>query len=146
LETLADKEAVATVTSKFGWSFDRSAWTSMRAIITDPIRVDYTALYGGEPELVPANEQIERWRQFADGFDSWQHLMSAPLIELAGNAATVHVNVVAWLRKEAAPGASLASSGGTWTFDLRRDDATNWRIQTLTADARWFDGNQAVSM
>lgn len=137
LETLADRQSVVTVTTQFGWSFDRSDWVTMRAIIADPIRVDYTAMYGGEAELVSATEQIDRWQQFVRGFDSSQHLMSAPLIELAGDEAIVHVNVAVWLRRDDALGAPLASSGGTWTFGLRRDNTTDWRIHSLTAEGRW---------
>jgi hypothetical protein len=116
----------------------------MRAILAEQVQMDYSGVSGAEPELVPAADQIERWKEFVQPLDSWQHVTSAPLMEVTGDEATAHVNVVAWLRRDGVAGPSIASSGGTWTFALTRDGG-GWRIRSMTATASWFDGNQAVT-
>lgn len=138
------KESIREVVTRFAWSFDRSDWTAMRTLLAEHVQVDYSGVSGAEPELVPAPEQIARWQEFVGPLHSWQHMTSMPVIELAADRATAHVNVVAWLRRDDATGPSVASSGGTWTFDLTRDADDAWRISSMTAKASWFDGNQTV--
>lgn len=99
----------ADVLTRLLHAVDRLDWTTIRDSFTDPVRTDYTSLWGGEPGPVPIDELIGQWRELMRGFGATQHLtgplsVSGDLIEThvtahhwrpAGNAWVVHGHYIA---------------------------------------------------
>ena len=56
------------------YAIDRLGWREVRDCLADHLRVDYTDLFGGEPETLPAEDLVHRWRALVPGFDATQHL------------------------------------------------------------------------
>jgi hypothetical protein len=61
---------------------DRRDWAAIRAGLADVVRCDYTSLFGGEVEELPADELVARWQGLLPGFDATQHLLG-PLVPAA---------------------------------------------------------------
>lgn len=63
----------------FFHAIDDRDWTRVRAGLADEVHTDYTSLFGGEPERVPAEVLVARWQDLLPGFDGTQHLLG-PLV------------------------------------------------------------------
>lgn len=61
-------------------ALDRLEWASARDCLADQVRVDFTALSGGQPETLAADDLIARWRAVLPGFDVTQYLASPPVV------------------------------------------------------------------
>lgn len=69
-------------------------WQRIEAAFADELRVDYSSLFGGEPEVLTAGELLDRWRGLLPGFDATQHLTGPVLVSIADDAtATAHTHV-----------------------------------------------------
>ena len=86
-------EAVAA----FFHDVDRQDWAALRAGLADQVAVDYTSLFGGEPERVTADALVGRWRGLLPGFDATQHLLG-PVVTSGDDPVTAECNVRAYHR------------------------------------------------
>lgn len=142
-EEISDRFDIQDTVTRLAWGFDHHHWNALRDLLAEDVVVDYTAMFGGDVETVPAAEQVRRWRAVLEPLDGSQHVVSGLLVDQHGDEATVRANVLAWLRRDAAQGAPLWHNGGTWQLTLSRSP-TGWRITALTAQATWIDGNLGV--
>ncbi len=76
-------------------AIDRLDWPAVRDCFADVITTDYTSLWGGEVETLPAEELITRWSEFAGGLAATQH-QTGPVVMSDGRAET-HVIAYHWL-------------------------------------------------
>ena len=83
-------------------AIDRLDWDAVRDSFTDDVALDYTSLWGGDPEQLPADELMSRWRKVVSEFAATQHHIG-PLVILDDHVET-HVVAYHWLPK-----------GGVWT-------------------------------
>jgi SnoaL-like domain len=75
-------------------AIDALDWAAVRATFADEVRVDYTSLSGGEPEILPADDLIARWQGLLPRFDATQHLIGPVVLTGDGGAgmrADTHV-------------------------------------------------------
>ena len=86
-------------------AIDALDWTTVRASFADMVATDYTSLWGGEPEMVVADDLIVRWIEFASGFAATQH-QTGPIVSSDGRAET-HVVAHHWLPE--------SQGGDSWT-------------------------------
>jgi len=77
------------VVHRFFRAVDTRDWDQVLAAMTEHPRLDYTSLFGGEPEDLASSEVIERWRGLLPGFDATMHLLG-PLVH---EGDTVECNV-----------------------------------------------------
>lgn len=75
-------------------AFDRLDWTAVRHSFTDPVHLDYTSLWGGEPGATPVDELIGQWQEFMKGFGATHHL-TGPL-SVSGDRVETHVTAHHW--------------------------------------------------
>lgn len=61
---------------------DRQDWDAIAVALAGTVRSDYTSLFEGEVEQVPAEDLIARWKGLLPGFDATQHVLG-PLIPAA---------------------------------------------------------------
>lgn len=145
---LADRAAITDTVTRFGWCLDRRNWDGLKALFTDVVRTDYTALWGGEPQEAGVDELLATdrqgsWRRTMDGLDATQHLITNILAEGDGDTATATANVVGVHRLPNPHGGPLWTVGGTYEFVLTRT-ADGWRIRAITQGITWVEGNQQV--
>jgi len=139
-----DRAAVQDTLVRMAWYVDRRNWKGLAdEVFADMIRVDYTAMWDGEAEVLPGREQAGRWEKELAHLDATQHVITGVLVSLDGDAATATANVQAHLVRRDAAGGPLWSNGGTYTTHLRRGDH-GWRITALIVEPLWDSGNAGV--
>jgi SnoaL-like domain len=138
-----DPMAVRDTVSRYGRFIDDRDWAGLASILAGTIRLDFTSLWGGEPEEMTATDLVGRWRDMSEHLDATQHLITGILPTIEGDTATVVANLVAIHRRVQAMGGSLWTVGGTYRFGLRWT-AQQWVIEALSLRVAWVDGNQAV--
>jgi SnoaL-like domain len=85
----------ADVITRMLHAIDRLDWAAVRNSFTEEVAIDYTSLWGGEPETLRADELISRWSDFVSGLAATQHHIG-PLVVSDGCAET-HVVAYHWL-------------------------------------------------
>ncbi|SDM58686.1 nuclear transport factor 2 family protein [Nonomuraea jiangxiensis] len=141
--SVEDRQALVDTMNRYGRFTDDQDWAGLASILADTIDLDFTSLFGGNPEKVTRAELVARWRGQSEGLDSTQHLIAGILPTVNRDTATVVANLVAVHRRVTATGGPLWTVGGTYRFGLRRTGG-GWVIDSMTLHAAWVDGNQAV--
>jgi SnoaL-like domain len=83
-------------------AIDRLDCDAVRDSFTDDVALDYTSLWGGDPEQLPADELMSRWREVVSEFAATQHHIG-PLV-ISDDHVEAHVVAYHWL-----------PHGGAWT-------------------------------
>jgi hypothetical protein len=148
VRALSDRAEITDTVVRMGWCLDRRDWAGLRALFTDRVRTDYTALWGGEPQEGPVDGLLGTaaqgsWRRTMDGLEATQHLITNVLAEVDGDEARATANVVGVHRLANPHGSPLWTVGGTYDIRLART-AAGWRIRAITQDLSWVEGNQQV--
>ena len=141
--TSEDRYQVETAISRLGRLVDDRDWDGLDGLLGDVVEVDYTSLWGGEPEKVARDVLIGRWRNLLGKLDATQHVFTNILPEISGDTATATANVVAVHRRAVPTGGHLWTVGGSYHIRLARSGGA-WRIESITLKAAWTDGNIAI--
>jgi hypothetical protein len=121
---------------------DARDWPGLVELFDTDVRLDYTALFGGEVQATTGEQVVAAWRQLVPGFTNTSHLIGAPFIEIDGDRARASASVTAWhaIRDVG------VDRGGVWVVHgcyemafLKRGAA--WRISALTLARAWAEGN-----
>ena len=130
--------AVADALARFILALDDRDWGAVTGWLGETVDLDYTSLFGGEPESVAGPELVARWRELLAGLDSHQHLLGPAVIDVDGDEATAQMHVTG---THVLDGDSWVV-GGTYRIALRRSD--RWRIVAITLDTRWQTGDAGI--
>jgi hypothetical protein len=84
----------ADVITRMLHAIDALDWATVRDSFTDPVRTDYTSLWGGEPQTQRAGELVAQWTEFASGFGATQH-QAGPLL-VTGDEVQTHITARHW--------------------------------------------------
>ena len=142
-QRIADRLAVQDAVTTMSWLLDRRDWDALAGLFTEEVLLDYTQPFGREPETLTGADLVQRWREQVGHLDSTQHVTTGILVELDGDQARATANVLAHLRREGTLGSSVWHNGGHYDLRLQRTPA-GWRIEALTANVSWAEGNSAV--
>ena len=63
-------------------------WERLERCFADDFTIDYTSLWGGEPQHISRAALIEQWQALLPGFDATQHELGPITIHVAGDEAT----------------------------------------------------------
>lgn len=140
---LADRAAIAEVTSVMCLLVDAREWEHLERLFSDPVDVDYTSLFGGDAQRLSPSELVGGWRTLLSRLDATQHLLGGHVIALDGDRATCAANVTGTHILANSTGGSRWTVGGRYDFALERAD-NRWRISGLTLTLRWADGNRHI--
>ncbi|PZS32931.1 MAG: hypothetical protein DLM58_08950 [Pseudonocardiales bacterium] len=108
-------DGVSLAIHRFFRAVDARDWDTASQLLADQVSIDYTSVFGGEPERVAGGEIVQRWRDLLPGFDATQHFLG-PL--LGTGEGVVECNVRGFHHLD----------GGTWmvagwyTLTLAEDD------------------------
>ncbi|GAA1715056.1 hypothetical protein GCM10009765_74930 [Fodinicola feengrottensis] len=119
-----------TVITRMLFAIDALDWATVRKCLADQVELDYTSLFGGEPQTIAADTLLEQWSGLLPGFDATQHL-TGPVVETADDRIETHVRAVHVLGDE------VWGVHGHYVADLRDD-----RICALTLRLFYQDGNR----
>lgn len=140
---LADRLEILELSSKLGLLVDARDWAALEALFSDPVRVDYTSLFGGEPQTQSPAELVAGWRQNLERLDATQHLIGNQAIEVDGDQASCAANVQATHLLTSGSDGPLWTVGGRYDYGLTRS-AGGWRIGALTLTLHWETGNREI--
>lgn len=123
-------------------AIDRLDWDGVRAAFADQLSLDYTSLFGGEAERLPADDLVARWQGLLPGFDSTQHLLGPVRERTNAGEAAVEAHVRAYHRIDGAdPSTGVVwMVAGHYVVALVRQDG-GWRISSLTLETHYQDGD-----
>jgi hypothetical protein len=143
--TVADRQAVSDVLIRLGRLVDDREWERLTGLFTDQVWVDYTSLWGGNPETLDRNALIGQWRRMLSGMDATQHFIGNAVAELGGDAEELSAvaNVIGVHRLANPTGGPLWTVAGTYEARLVRT-ADSWAISALTLRVAWIDGNTNI--
>ena len=120
---------------------DAQRWSAVQSALADVVRVDYTSLAGGEPEEVPAEELVGRWREVLSGFAATQHHLG-PLVLRAGADEVVRLSCAVRGHHYRAgsddPTAWLVA--GSYDVEAARSGGS-WRLSAITLNVTYQAGD-----
>jgi len=116
-----------TVLTSMLHAIDLRDWQTVRDSLGDEVRTDYSSLFGGAPETVPADELVARWRSIVLGCTATQH-QSSPVVTTV-DTLTTHVVAYHWL--DDAPGGDTWVVHGRYVAKLTEGKITELTLQTF---------------
>lgn len=132
---------VADVVATMLHAVDDLDWKAVRSSFATEVGIDYTSLWGGEPETLTADELIDRWRQLLPGFDTTQHLIGPVVVtEVDERTASCTTNVRGYHRI----GGATWMAAGRYIMRLVRADGVGWQIAAMTLRCYYEDGDRGL--
>jgi hypothetical protein len=137
-----DRNHLANIIGSLAVHVDGQHWTELLALFAPRIRVDYTSLFGGEPQATTREELIGGWRKLLPGFTRTCHVIGVPAVTLSGDTAQAAASVVAWhfVREPELAGRDCWLVGGCYEIGFAKIDGV-WHIASLTLARAWAEGN-----
>jgi ketosteroid isomerase-like protein len=134
-----DLAAVKTVVESVATFADAGRYDALEALYADEVRVDYSSLTGGTPEVKSAEALITQWAGLLPGFDRTRHALSKVEASVSGDTASATADVVAshWI------GDGFWQVSGRYQYRLARD-GRQWRIVGHTLDVTGESGSRDV--
>jgi hypothetical protein len=137
--TLADRQAISDAITGLLHAIDRRDWTAVRGHLAEPVRTDYTSLFGGLPRTQSAAELIDSWCALVPGFESTQHLTGPILADVLGDMARARCAVTAVHRI----GRDHWTPSGHYEMDLVRTDKI-WTIGAIVYHHALLVGDETL--
>jgi SnoaL-like domain len=139
--TMTDQAAIINAVNGIAIFADLRDWERCRQSFTNEVEFDYTALTGGEPTVISADQQMQQWSQFFKStFKNTQHIVGSHVVAVNGNTATCVSNFQAHHTY-------LDTEKGTWVLsgvyhhDLVRE-GDNWNVNKMKMSIAWETGNR----
>jgi hypothetical protein len=106
---------------------DLGAFDAVAPLFAETVVVDYTSLWGGEPQDFTPDALMGAWKGVLPGFDATWHEIGDLTISVQGETAVVASTIDArhWI------GARTWRLIGRYTFELRKVDR-RWRVTRMT--------------
>jgi len=139
--TLSRNEAqIRSVLNSYATMADQGAFEYLGRLFAPELVIDYSSLFGGEPQTVKREQLMKQWAGFLPGFDTTYHELSDHQIEVDGNRAKASVAVTAshWLGEK-----GFWQVSGSYDFTLIRADGS-WQISSVRIDATGEKGSRDV--
>jgi hypothetical protein len=133
----------AAVLTRLLHAIDDVDWDGVRACLADEVRTDYSELFGGEPESLPADELVERWKGLVPGFDATQHMTGPCLVEERDGGLVAQTHVRAYHRIGSGDDAAVWGVHGHYVVPLERT-ADGWRIGGITLRMFYQEGDTGL--
>jgi SnoaL-like domain len=135
----------ADVFSTMLHAIDNLNWEAFRASFTPMVALDYTSLWGGEPETVSIDDLTRSWQQLAHGFDATQHL-TGPIVvtrideRVARGRATVRAY---HLVVDEDQGAAIWTVAGQYSVEFA-PRGEGWPIAAIRLDVAYEEGDRGL--
>ena len=121
-------------------AIDRRDWAGVRAAFTERLTVDYSSLFGGDPEELAADDLLSRWQGLLPGFDATQHVLGPVEVGHGSDPMRADVHVRAHHYLDGADGGPEWMVAGHYVARLAEQDGV-WRLASLTLETYRQEGN-----
>lgn len=129
LSSAGDPESakIIALVSSIPLAVDLARYDLAEAAFAPEIVIDYTSLWGGEPQRMTPGALMDVWRGLVPGFDATRHELKEieAKVEGDGATATAFVDGRHWI------GELLWRPIGTYRWTLRRIDG-RWKVTEMT--------------
>jgi hypothetical protein len=118
---------VIAVVSSIPLAVDLGRYDLAEAAFAPEIVIDYTSLWGGEPQTTTPAALMDAWRGLVPGFDATRHELSGVEARIEGERATATALVDGrhWI------GAALWRPIGAYRWTLQKQDGL-WKVTAMT--------------
>ncbi len=143
---MADCSEITSAIGALAVHTDSRAWNDVMELFTAEVKLDYTSLFGGDPQSLTREQLITNWRAMLPGFTRTTHLIGPPLILGAtGETAQAAASVTAWhwIDDPALGVAAVWIVHGCYELTLAKRNSA-WRIAALTLARGWVEGNEGL--
>jgi len=138
----------AAVLTRLLHAVDALHWARVRDCVADQLELDYTELFGGEPQLVTGDQLVASWQSLLPGFDATHHMTGPVLTEAANGGGadgdlTLRAQVRGLHQLAGAEGGDLWDVYGQYEVRLTKADG-GWRISRLVLHLIHQAGNTGL--
>lgn len=125
-----DKKAITEIVTRFFHAVDTDDWTTVRALLTDPVDVAH-----GPQQITLSSEDLAYgWKESHTKFDSTNYQLESVDVELTGDdRATARFSSRATFTPPAAADETTLVIAGDYTVGLERSGHT-WSIRSIRHD------------
>jgi hypothetical protein len=138
-----DRLAILELIGKLSLRLDAFDWSALEELFTDPVHLDRTSLFHGEPETLSPAELVDGYRKTLGNLDAVHHLITCHVIELNGDQATCAANMQGTHVLANTSGGNVWTVGGRHDYQLERT-AAGWKIAGWTFTIQWATGNMNI--
>jgi hypothetical protein len=138
-----DRLAILELIGKLALFLDARDWSAFEQLFTDPVHLDRTSLFRGQPETLRPAELVESYRTTLGNLDALHHLITGHVITLDGDQATCAANMQGTHVLANTSGGPVWTVGGRHDYQLERT-AEGWRIAGWTFTIQWATGNMNI--
>lgn len=82
-----DRSEISELIGALAVHVDARRWDAVLELFAPHVRVDYSSLFGGEPQSMAREQLIGYWRQLLPGFTRTTHVVGSPTIAVEGAKA-----------------------------------------------------------
>ena len=112
-----ERATITTLVASIPLAVDRAAYDLAEAAFAPEIVIDYTSLWGGEPQTTTPAALMDAWRGIVPGFTATWHELGPVEVTIDGESAT----------------ATAPVDGRHWIDELARQDG-EWRVTRMVFD------------
>lgn len=139
------ESAVTAAVSDLLFAIDDLDWEGVRNALADEVTIDYTSLWGGEPEHLAASELVARWQGLLPGFDATQHLTGPIVVRQAGEGrVTATTTVRGYHVVETAGEPTIWMVAGRYLLTLEQGADGDWKISGVTLRVAYQEGDRGL--
>lgn len=128
-------DLIQTVTRVF-WHTDHHEWDRLATVFAPQVRLDYTALVGGEPAEATPRDIIDAWQPGFEAIDAHQHLVANHLVEIHDDRGVL----TAAFQATHQYAGQFWVLGGDYHFELSLQ-GEEWLVSAMTMTPTWQTGN-----
>jgi 3-phenylpropionate/cinnamic acid dioxygenase small subunit len=141
LDAIAHKLEITEVLYLYATALDTRDWELLRLVFAE----DAVYSIGQHGEFTGVRAISEKISSLIGGYESTQHLITNPVIELDGKSARsrCYVHAQHYLTAQRT-GANTYEIGGTYRDEFVRT-GDGWRITRRVLEVGWRDGNAGLS-
>jgi hypothetical protein len=138
-----DRLAILELVGSLALRLDAFDWDALERLFTDPVHLDRTSLFGGEPETMSPAELVAGYRGTLGNLDTVHHLITSHVISLDGDEATCAANMQGTHVLANLSGGPIWTVGGRHDYQLKRTP-DGWRIAGWKFTIQWATGNMNI--
>ena len=139
-----DKLAVAECLYRYATGVDTRDWAMYRSLFADEVEVDFSSYGPGRPAVtMAADDWVGGLKPLFEGLAATQHMMSNPLVELAGDSAQITMYVRAHHVLDPEEPESYYTVGGYYRNRLVRERGI-WRLVRVNLNVTWRLGHPEI--
>ncbi|MFM2400198.1 MAG: hypothetical protein RL341_2355 [Pseudomonadota bacterium] len=135
-----DTARVISVVSSIPLAVDLAAYDLAEKAFAPKVVIDYTSLWGGQPNTMTPAELMAAWRGIVPGFDATWHELGPVKAQVSGSTAkaTAMVDGRHWI------GAQLWRPVGHYNWDLEKQNG-QWKVTRMQFNMTQEIGDRAVA-